>query len=534
MTQDKRTRISAEIEDFEGESSNHKKINRENEQEISEIVQLLKKHIRNFEMEKVYYIFEKINQREIFFKDIEDYLNVSFSKVINECLLGLNIIVSPDHDQVIINGLKIKILKLILNILLDISEFQDESSQIGENSNINSIKLKLLLENDLRLSLLKSIKIIEHIYLQTLKADNISKKEDQNFEELMNHESELLQESILETYFQLLESTIEIDPMNVSKEFTEFEELFDWLIQILDDKESSIVDEITSLKMEILSIIFQYIKLSQESTIWKKTNKKQFMDKFLVKLANLALRDTEIGGIKEKEFLHNIIDIICNLLFEEEMRKEFCDLQGLELMIKLMKEKTSMRHLSIKVVSFAMLDKGEMNNKFVQMSGLKLIFGFLAHSSKNLINDENYIKNRQQQDTDEHLCSIVKSLLQFSTENNYAKLKNFLILRNYYSKKITQALENSQDDLLEEDENQIEIIETLAIDAGLFIVQLIDLILVYTIYYEKGNIHDFEKNVLSKNGIELNDLKTSIEDYSSSLNQDEKSYNERMLAYLNL
>ncbi|CUV06363.1 unnamed protein product [Cryptosporidium hominis] len=367
MTQDKRTRISAEVEDFEGESSNHKKINRENEQEISEIVQLLKKHIRNFEMEKVYYIFEKINQREIFFKDIEDYLNVSFSKVINECLLGLNIIVSPDHDQVIINGLRIKILKLILNILLDISEFQDESSQIGENSNINSIKLKLLLENDLRLSLLKSIKIIEHIYLQTLKADNISKKEDQNFEELMNHESELLQESILETYFQLLESTIEIDPMNVSKEFTEFEELFDWLIQILDDKESSIVDEITSLKMEILSIIFQYIKLSQESTIWKKTNKKQFMDKFLVKLANLALRDIEIGGIKEKEFLHNIIDIICNLLFEEEMRKEFCDLQGLELMIKLMKEKTSMRHLSIKVVSFAMLDKGEMNNKFVQM-----------------------------------------------------------------------------------------------------------------------------------------------------------------------
>ncbi|XP_665176.1 hypothetical protein, partial [Cryptosporidium hominis TU502] len=138
MTQDKRTRISAEVEDFEGESSNHKKINRENEQEISEIVQLLKKHIRNFEMEKVYYIFEKINQREIFFKDIEDYLNVSFSKVINECLLGLNIIVSPDHDQVIINGLRIKILKLILNILLDISEFQDESSQIGENSNINS------------------------------------------------------------------------------------------------------------------------------------------------------------------------------------------------------------------------------------------------------------------------------------------------------------------------------------------------------------------------------------------------------------
>lgn len=60
---------------------------------------------------------------------------------------------------------------------------------------------------------------------------------------------------------------------------------------------------------------------------------------------------------------------------------------------------------------------------FLFRSGLKLIFGFLAHSSKNLINDESYIKNRQQQDTDEHLCSIVKSLLQFSIgkliKNNY-------------------------------------------------------------------------------------------------------------------
>lgn len=48
-------------------------------------------------------------------------------------------------------------------------------------------------------------------------------------------------------------------------------------------------------------------------------------------------------------------------------------------------------------------------------SGLKLVFALLAHSSKNLVNDENYIKSRQQQDTDEHLCSIIKSLLQFST-----------------------------------------------------------------------------------------------------------------------
>lgn len=117
-------------------------------------------------------------------------------------------------------------------------------------------------------------------------------------------------------------------------------------------------------------------------------------------------------------------------------------------------------------------------------------------------------------------------------ENNYLKLKNFIILRKYYSNRITQALENSQD-IQEDDQEQIEIIETLAIDAGLFIVQLIDLIIVYTLYYKKVNIHDFENDVLAENSINLDDLKTSIEDYSNSLNQDEKIFNEKLLSFLN-
>ncbi|KAH8583647.1 uncharacterized protein ELE39_003355 [Cryptosporidium sp. chipmunk genotype I] len=366
MSLEKRTRLDLEIEDFEGENGKNKKMNRDNKG-ITEIVGLLKNCIRSFELDKVYSALEKMNQREILFRDIEDLVDLSFSEVVKECLESLNITISPNNDQLLLNELKIKILKLILNVLLDISECQDEASQIRGNQDIHSIKLKLLLENGLRLSLLNSIRNIENIYLQTLKADNSSRKEGQDFNKLINHENELLQESVLETYFQLLESTIEIDPKNVSKEFMEFQELFEWLIHILDDEECLIVDEITSLKMEILSILFQYIKLSQASTIWRKTNKRQFMDQFLVKLANIGLRDTENLGIKEKEFLHNIIDIICNLLFEEEMRREFCDLQGLELMVKLMKEKTFMRHLSVKVVSFALIDKGEMSNKFVQM-----------------------------------------------------------------------------------------------------------------------------------------------------------------------
>lgn len=91
-------------------------------------------------------------------------------------------------------------------------------------------------------------------------------------------------------------------------------------------------------------------------------------------------------------------------------------------------------------------------------------------------------------------------------------------------------MENADD--LDDDENQIDIIETLALDAGLFIVQLIDLITVYTIYFEKESAQSFEKDVLVDYDIKLDDLKKSIGDYSSSLNAEEMAFNNRMLELL--
>lgn len=373
MKLEKRTRIIAEFEHLNEENSKSRKINKEENQGISGILKEFKKYIQNCQFEKVYYTLEKINQEEISLNDIKDLVKFSFSEMIKDCLESLNntILLSNiqeknERTEKLLNELKSKILKLILNILLDISEFQDLSSQIG-SQDVNSLKLKILLESGLRLNLLKAIRNIENIYLYNLKTQSVSSKEAQDTDCLLDHETELLQESILEAYFQLLESTIEIDPKNVSKEFTDFQELFEWLIQIFDSDDCLIVDEIISLKMEILSIIFQYIKVSQICTNNKNIDKRELMDKLLIKLANFGLKDGEIGGIKEKEFVHNIVDIICNFLFEKDMRKEFSDLQGLELMVKFMKESLFMRPLSVKVVSFALLDKGEMCNRFIQM-----------------------------------------------------------------------------------------------------------------------------------------------------------------------
>ncbi|KAJ1611622.1 hypothetical protein OIY81_1635 [Cryptosporidium canis] len=547
MKLEKRGRESGDNEDSDVDNYHVKKSNSHYDQEITRLVTAIKGSLESCKVEQMYESFEKINQMELLIDDIEQLHELGFPEIVRDSLDLLGAMISPNDNKddkgngSELTGKEFILVKLILNIFLDISEFRDQSQIV--NPDINAMKLELLLETGFEKSLLKLIQTIESIYNANMQAYASSLQNDENCFKFMNHEHELLLESILSTYFQLLESTIEIDPKKVSKQLVELDGFFEWMIQILDNDGPSVANELSSLKIELLSIIFQFIKVSEMSNSAILINKKEIMDKFLVNLANFGLRDGEVTEVKEREFVHNIVDIICNFLFEEDFRREFCDLQGLELMVKFMKEKVFMRPLSIKIVSFALLEKGEMNDKFVQLSGLKLIFAFIAHSSKSLVNDEEYIKNRQQQDTDEHLCSIVKSLLRFCTgndheklisqlcEENYLRLKQFLILRRYYSEKISDALANTED--LEDDEAQIDIIETLALDAGLFVVQLIDLITVYVMYYEKVDIDDFEKETLIEYEVRLEDLRTSVEEYSSSIEGDERVFNDQIKEFLN-
>ena len=70
---------------------------------------------------------------------------------------------------------------------------------------------------------------------------------------------------------------------------------------------------------------------------------------------------------------------------------------------------------------------------------------------------------------------------------------------------------------------------TISVDAGLFIVQLIDVVMFYTIYY---HFFEFSTNIDTENdsnlleaakelGIDFEDMSKSIEDYSNSLDGDE-------------
>ncbi|KAF7458919.1 Catenin-beta-like protein [Cryptosporidium felis] len=526
-------------EEVGGFGENKKKVNSGEENKILKYIEKLQGSLERGDLEEICDALEELNQQDIEFYLLEKLISLDFPIIISSCLNNIKseLLNKEEYEKELpyekrVEFTRIKSIKLILNILLDISEIQiaDEGQ-----SNLSSTKLKIILASEIQDSLIEIVRVLEVLYSVTNENTN---NIDDNFKNDSNQDQMLHAESTLLAYFQLLEAVIEIDPKTTSKVFVESEKIFEWLIEIFRS-DNYYVDEISSNKVEILSIILQNYEISELKRL-SFIKMKEFLDRFLVILATLGLKDTEVREIKEKEFIYNLSDIICILLLEGEFRNIFGNLQGLELMVKFIKEKIFMRQVSIKIVSFALLEKGELNNKFIQLGGLKPILLLLIHSAKEIKNNENYVKNRMQQETDEHLCIIVKSLLQFCTgdehnrilkkltEDNHFRLKTLLNLRNFYSRRISQVLEEEN----EEDENS-EIMETLAFDAGLFIVQLIDIIVSCTCYFEKMQKGNLESNILKEYGIQLDDLKASLEDYSKSLSDDEDAFMKGVISYLN-
>lgn len=374
MKFDKKIRTSGKHESYNSSTYRKKKQIKHYDQELVEIVTSLRESVKNYNIDKMYEALEDINYKELTMSDIEYLLELKFPDIIQDCLEYLANKISPcnrkvnkDEDGNDFGVIEVKVLKFILNILLDVSEFHDYSQII--NSEFGALKLKFLFECGIGGNLLLAVENIEELYLCNSDVESSFTQIHGSGVgcEFMHHEVEMLYESALVTYFQLLESTIEIDPLRVSKKLMELEGLFEWLVKALDDGNRSIVDEISSLKVEILSIMFQFVRLSEVNIESRPINKRNLIDKFLIVMANFGLRDSEIGGVKEKEFVYNVVDIVCNFMFETDLRNEFSSLQGLELMIKFMKDDSFMKVLSIKIISFALIEEGEMNNNFIKL-----------------------------------------------------------------------------------------------------------------------------------------------------------------------
>lgn len=260
-----------------------------------------------------------------------------------------------------------------------------------------------------------------------------------------------------------------------------------WLLKRLKAKLP--FDSNTMYCSEILSVLLQ------NSDLCKKSIGQDFegVDTLLQLLASYKRHNPQNSD--EIEHMENLFNCLCACLMEKSNLSKFLDGEGLQLMNLMLREKKMSRQSALKVLNYAMTGKASKPNcdKFADILGLRTLFPlFMKTPSKHKR------KGHTAEEHEEHVTGIVCSLLRYCspaqrqrvlskfTEGDCEKVERVMELHFKYLDKVTRfdaeiekrlkLKRQQQREEEEEDEDEEEEIYLKRLDAGLFTLQQIDLI----------------------------------------------------------
>ena len=122
-------------------------------------------------------------------------------------------------------------------------------------------------------------------------------------------------------------------------------------------------------------------------------------------------------------------------MLEEKNQEIFNKSDGINLFIESMKENNIFRHLSLKILTYSLLNNKENCIKFIENNGLSLIFSYFMGKGLKKFDNKKIKKG------EENVLEIISNLIQFCNgiylerlinkfaENKYEKIKRLV---NYY------------------------------------------------------------------------------------------------------
>ena len=189
----------------------------------------------------------------------------------------------------------------------------------------------------------------------------------------------------------------------------------------------------------------------------------------------------------EAEYMENLFNTLCSALMLPSNRVKFLKGEGLQLMRLILREQKNARTSALKVLSYAMnnLDGKESCQAFVEMLGLGVLFPLFMKPIK--ISKK---KNKNTYNNEEHIVSIIASLLKNCTgnskqrvvlkftENDYDKVDRLLELYFKYAAEVKAEDLNIEKDRAQasddEDEDEQEVEYYMRrLENGLFALQSI-------------------------------------------------------------
>lgn len=235
------------------------------------------------------------------------------------------------------------------------------------------------------------------------------------------------------------------------------------------------------------------------------------MDELLQAMAPFRKKDPSTD--EEEELVENLVNALCSLLLVPAAQKHFRRLEGIELMLRYMKDRRLyMFPAALRVLDHATMDSARNCERLIQVGGLKSIFSVFM-GKKSAKAPANKKAKRDKGKEQENVTSIVASMCAFvatdaehdAFDRLHAKfvegdMEKMDRLVDLFGKYLTRVDTSARNDDQDEDDDDEEEAYLRRLDAGLFVLQRIAFVIAHLCRFSKKlqayvGVKFYERNI---------------------------------------
>ncbi|KAG6550299.1 hypothetical protein Mapa_008260 [Marchantia paleacea] len=314
----------------------------------------------------------------------------------------------------------------------------------------------------------------------------------------------------------IVENMIEVKPQ-VAELVCERTKLLRWLLTRLKVREFDVNKLYAS---EILAILLQNSTINQ-----RRLGQLNGVDTVLQAVAMYKSRDPKTTD--EEEMLEDLFDCLCSVVMPTENKDRFVKAEGVELMIIIMKQKRLAYASAMKALDFAMTRCTAACERFVDVQGLKTLFAAFMGKVPTKTKKKG---DRNPEEIEERVISLISSLfggltrgsrkerlLEKFKENEYEKIDRLMELYIRYSDRVKAESKRLDAQELEDVELDEEERYLKKLEAGLYTLQLLALILGNLWSTEHGGMQDRIELLLKQQRLSREDVKAVLKEYVDNI-----------------
>lgn len=295
-------------------------------------------------------------------------------------------------------------------------------------------------------------------------------------------------------------------------------QLLPWLLSRIQQKEKP-TSQNKQYAAEVLAIIMQSSQSSRNHAIGQDA-----VDTLLQLLSLYRKRDPPKNS-EEEEFAENVFDCLTCLVERPEGEKKFVDAEGIELCLIMMKEGKFSKPRALRVLDHAMggTGGGPVPERMVNAAGLKPLFkAFTKSVDQPSLESTLGIFASLLRQLSGNSAPRIRTLAKFM-ENDYAAVQKLAKHRREYlirMEKVDAQIRQEKEQRRDEDPELLSD-EWLSrrLDAGLFCLQTVDVVLAWLIVEDAGARKKIQELLVERND-GIGSIQNTLKDQLSGLKHD--------------